>query len=69
MRRSLQVFDATGDAVQKIFLRDGSDLDVWHNAKAALSLNAQSPQLTVKPRVPTEGPKYSPENIDNLRER
>ncbi|KMW57726.1 Hemin transport protein HmuS [Candidatus Rhodobacter oscarellae] len=69
MRRSIQVFDAAGDAVHKIFLRESSDLNVWKSAQVALSTDVQSPELSVEPRVPTEPAKYAPENVENLRER
>ncbi|MEO0831021.1 MAG: ChuX/HutX family heme-like substrate-binding protein, partial [Pseudomonadota bacterium] len=33
IQRSVQVFDAAGDAVHKVFLRESSNLDVWENLK------------------------------------
>jgi putative hemin transport protein len=69
MRRSVQVFDAAGDAVHKIFLRAGSDLEAWRAAKDALALDNQSPELKVAPRVPTEGPKLAPDQVETLRRR
>tara|TARA_R110002049_G_scaffold307712_2_gene509057 strand:+ start:31817 stop:32863 length:1047 start_codon:yes stop_codon:yes gene_type:complete len=57
VRRSLQVFDAAGDAVHKIFLRDDAHLAAWDNAKKTLRLDDQSQVLDVSDRVPDEAPK------------
>ena len=66
-RRSLQVFDAAGDAVHKIFLRDGSDVAAFDRAKAGLTLEDQSPTLDVVPREPDEVPKSDLSKLDILR--
>ncbi|SMO74105.1 hemin-degrading factor [Ruegeria faecimaris] len=67
VKRSLQVFDAAGDAVHKIFLREGSDLDHWDQLVSALASEDQSQTLDVEPRKPTETPKANPEKADILR--
>ncbi|EAQ25008.1 hemin-degrading factor [Roseovarius sp. 217] len=67
-RRSLQVFDAAGDAVHKIFLRDGSSLAAWEAQRLALALPDQSETLTVDPRKPPEAAKSNPDKIEVLRE-
>ena len=59
-KRSLQVFDAAGDAVHKIFLREGSDLAVWDALKAERALDDQTPRQSVEARKPPEAPKSIP---------
>lgn len=67
-RRSLQVFDAAGDAVHKIFLRDGSDLAAWEGLVKDLSLPEQSQTLSLEPRAPAEIPKADPAKAERLRQ-
>jgi putative hemin transport protein len=67
VRRSLQVFDAAGDAIHKIHLRDGSDLGVWEALRGELALEDQSQLLTVADRLPTEVPKSDPSKLDILQ--
>ncbi|MBW4964187.1 hemin-degrading factor [Sulfitobacter sp. CW3] len=67
VRRSLQVFDAAGDAVHKIFLRDSSDLDAWAQAKETLQLENQSQTVDVSERKPDETPKADETKVDILR--
>ncbi|MAC77730.1 MAG: hemin-degrading factor [Rhodobacteraceae bacterium] len=67
IRRSVQVFDAAGDAVHKVHLRDGSNLDGWATLVDTLKLDDQSDALSVDPRKPTEVPKSNPEKLDILR--
>ena len=67
-KRSLQVFDAAGDAVHKIFLRAGSSLNAWEALRLSLALPEQSPTLSVDPRKPPEAAKSNAEKIDVLRE-
>ena len=66
-RRSLQVFDAAGDAVHKIFLRDGSDISAWDVAKAKMRSNDQGATITVEARKPDETPKADPAKRDILQ--
>lgn len=68
LRRSLQVFDAAGDAVHKIFLRNGSSLVAWDALRLSLALPTQSETLTVEPRKPAEAAKSNPDKIAVLRE-
>lgn len=68
VRCSLQVFDAAGDAVHKIFLRDDSDMAAWTAATETLRHGDQSQTLTVEPRAAPEVPKSSPEKADALRD-
>ncbi|MEY8842833.1 hemin-degrading factor [Cribrihabitans sp. XS_ASV171] len=67
MRRSVQVFDAAGDAVHKVHLRDGSNLDHWVHLVEELRHDDQSDTLQVAPRKPTEAAKADPEKAGILR--
>ena len=67
-RRSLQVFDAAGDAVHKIFLRDGSSLAAWDALRLSQALPDQGQTLDVAPRQPTEPAKSNPEKVEILRD-
>lgn len=67
IRRSVQVFDAAGDAVHKIHLREGSDLDAWTALTAALALPEQSPPESYPPRAAPEGARMVPDHADTLR--
>ncbi|WP_170426468.1 hemin-degrading factor [Ruegeria arenilitoris] len=66
-KRSLQIFDAAGDAVHKIFLRGGSDLTHWNKLVRTLADKDQSQELTVEPRKPAEAAKANPDKADALR--
>ncbi len=66
-RRSLQVFDAAGDAVHKIFLRDNSKGIAWDDLRMELKLEDQSPEQQFAPRKPKEAPKSDPGKLDILR--
>lgn len=67
VRRSLQVFDAAGDAIHKIFLRDGSDLVAWTQAKNDLATGEPPDILDVAERMPPEAPKSRSDKLDVLR--
>lgn len=66
-RRSLQVFDAAGDAVHKIHLRDSSDHEAWGDVLAGLTLPDQTPGQSVEPRTPPEAAQSQPDKLDTLR--
>lgn len=66
-RRSIQIFDAAGDAVHKIFLREESDLQEWQRLIEALKLEDQTAELSLSERVPTEPPRADPEQAERLR--
>lgn len=66
LRRTLQVFDAAGDAVHKIYMREGSNHDAWGDVVAELKLDDQSETISVDPRQPTEAAKENPEKRDIL---
>ncbi len=66
-RRSLQIFDAAGDAVHKVHLKPQSHVDAFDALTATLGLPDQPQTLTLAPRTPTEGPKPNPARADDLR--
>jgi len=66
-RRGLQVFDAAGDAVHKIVLRDSSVHPAWDSIRVALSTEDQSPTLVLEARQPPEPAKSRPERAEELR--
>lgn len=65
--RSLQVFDASGEAVHKIYPREGTDLAAWDRAVEGLATGDPSDRLELVPPVPVEGPKARPEKAEELR--
>lgn len=67
LKRSLQVFDAAGDAVHKVHLKPESDVAAFDALVAALRLPEQSAALTLVPRAPVEGPKGDPARVADLR--
>ena len=67
MRRTIQIFDAAGDAVHKVFLREGSNADAWAPVVEDLKIEDQSNTLNVSPRKPTEGAKGSADQAERLR--
>ncbi|WP_299747838.1 ChuX/HutX family heme-like substrate-binding protein [uncultured Tateyamaria sp.] len=66
-RRSLQVFDAAGDAVHKIILRDGSNHSAFADLVKTLASDNQSPEATFAERQAPEAPKIAEDKIDILR--
>ncbi|MDX8355255.1 hemin-degrading factor [Cognatiyoonia sp. IB215182] len=65
LRRTLQVFDAAGDAVHKVFLREESNHDAWAEVIEALAVEG-SESLEVADRVPPEAAKQNPAKRDLL---
>ncbi len=66
-KRSLQVFDAAGDAVHKIHLRETSRQEMWPELIAGLAMADQSAGQEVTERAPSEPAKSRPEKTDVLR--
>lgn len=66
-KRSLQIFDAAGDAVHKIYLRPESNLQEWDVLKTALRHENQSEVLDVAPRKPTDPARGNAEQGAQLR--
>ncbi len=67
--KSLQIFDAAGDAVHKIFLRDGSNSELWEEVVATLSAGEQSQELAAEDRPAVEGAKIVEQSVDELRQK
>ncbi|CUH88906.1 Hemin transport protein HemS [Phaeobacter sp. CECT 5382] len=67
IRRSIQFFDAAGDAVHKVHLRDASDLTAWQALVTDLALPDQDDKLDVATRTPPETAKADPKKADELR--
>ncbi len=66
-KRSIQIFDAAGDAVHKIFLRETSDLATFERMRTELALPAQADTLDLQPRRAVEGPKGDSSRQQELR--
>ncbi|MFV0293380.1 MAG: hemin-degrading factor [Paracoccus sp. (in: a-proteobacteria)] len=67
IRRSVQVFDAAGDAVHKVHLRDGSDLEAWQMLCRDLALPDQKGLSEFGPRAGVQGAKTAEDRADTLR--
>jgi len=65
--RSLQVFGPSGEAVHKIYPREGTDLDAWDRAVTALATGDATDRLDLAPPVPVESAKSRPEKTGELR--
>lgn len=68
IRRSIQVFDAAGDAIHKVYMRDGSNLKAWDALRNDLALPDQKGQTRFQPRAGAEGAKIVPDRADTLRD-
>lgn len=66
-KRSLQVFDAAGDAVHKIHLKPESDHAAFDRLTAELRLPDQSTEVTVKARAPVDPARADANRADDLR--
>ncbi len=67
VKRSVQIFDAAGDAIHKIHLRAGSNAAAFDTLVAALRLPEQSGALTLGPRAAVEPAKADPAKAEALR--
>lgn len=67
-KRSVQVFDAAGDAVHKIHLRPASNVAAFDALVADLRLADQSDGIETAPRATIEAAKGNPEKLDILRQ-
>lgn len=67
LRRSLQVFDAAGDAIHKVHLRETSDLTAWRALTQTLALDDQSGQARFQARAPVEAARSAPARRAALR--
>ena len=66
-KRSLQVFDAAGDAVHKIHLKPQSNHDLWADLVANMRLPEQAQALDLAARKPVEAAKGDPARAAGLR--
>lgn len=66
-KRSIQVFDAAGDAVHKVHLNAASDAAAFDALVSALRLPEQSGSLTLAARAAVEGAKGDPARVEELR--
>lgn len=71
VRRSLQFFDAHGDAVHKIHLRPASDVNAYERLVATLLSDDQTASVAIAPPPATGGaePTDTPVDTDALRTR
>ncbi|PIE13323.1 MAG: hemin-degrading factor [Rhodobacterales bacterium] len=67
-RRTIQVFDAAGDAVHKVFLREASNIEEWSAVVRDLKIEDQSNTLEVEARKPTEPARGDADKAEKLRE-
>ncbi|WP_243695701.1 hemin-degrading factor [Rhodovulum adriaticum] len=67
LRRSVQIFDAAGDAVHKIHIGQGAHADAWPALLDKLRIADQSRMLDLSPRLPAEPAKANPDKLDTLR--
>ncbi|MBL4916911.1 hemin-degrading factor [Szabonella alba] len=67
VKRSVQIFDAAGDAVHKVHLKPESDADAFAALVAALRRDDQSQILTLAPRKPAQPAKSDPSKAEALR--
>lgn len=66
-KRSLQIFDAAGDAVHKVHLKPGSNAAAFDRLTVTLGQPDQPQTLALTPRRAPEGPKGNPARADALR--
>lgn len=59
-RRSFQAFDAHGDAVHKVWLREASDVAAFDALVADFSAGAEPPQLEPRPEGHVQGAEGAP---------
>lgn len=68
LQRSLQVYDASGTAVHKIFLRESSDAAAWRRIVDAFAAADQAPGVAVQPAPAREAPRPDAViDVDGLR--
>lgn len=67
-RRSVQVFDATGDAIHKVYLRAESDLAAWDDLLVDLALADQTGLSDFVPRAQPEGARIAEDRVQVLRD-
>ncbi|SDW52684.1 hemin-degrading factor [Roseicitreum antarcticum] len=65
-RPSVQIFDAAGDAVHKVWLTDASDVAAFDALVAELRLADQSDTISLTPRTPVEAAQARPDKRADL---
>lgn len=65
--RSIQFFDAAGEAIHKIFLRDASDRDAFEAFVQDFLHPEQSQEFAAQAPLPVESAKADAERVDELR--
>lgn len=66
-RHSLQIFDSAGDAVHKVFQREGSDAAAWQALVAELGTADAEQTLKTEARPAAEGPRAELAKLGILR--
>lgn len=66
-KRSVQIFDAAGDAVHKIYLREDSNVEAFLTLVDKLRLADRSQSLDLAPRQTAEPAKGNPDRAEELR--
>lgn len=66
LRRSIQIFDAAGDSIHKVFLRENSIAEEWDDLISELRSKDQSDLLEISAREPTEAAADDPSNAIRL---
>lgn len=66
-RRAVQVFDAAGDAIHKVHLRDTSDLAAWEVLKRDLAMPDQTKLSEFAGRAAPEGARIAEDKAETLR--
>ncbi|EET47331.1 hemin-degrading factor [Thalassobium sp. R2A62] len=66
-RHSVQVFDAAGDAIHKVFSRDGTDLPAFEAMMGALATGDTSDMIDLRARAAVEVAKADASKVDILR--
>lgn len=67
LRQSIQIFDAAGDAVHKVYLRETSVVEEWDGLIEGLRVQDQGQTLNTEPFSRTEPAKGDPDQADRLR--
>ena len=67
LRRSLQVFDAAGDSIHKVFVRDADVDHAWATIQSEIALPDPVDHLAVAKRQPPEQPKSDASKVEILR--
>lgn len=67
-QKSVQIFDAAGDAVHKIYVRPATDLVAWDAMTAALLLDDQTTMPVAEPREPVEPARFNHDRAADLRD-